>query len=250
MDLPNVLAMSTPLLIALVLAIGLALLLLRFLVRYVGLYVMCVFAHAQISLLDLIKMDRRKVDLGTVVQSKIMSVKAGLSLKTDDLVNHYLAKGRVPNVVRALIAADRAGIALDWERASELDLAGVDVLERVRRAWLPRLIVCVAPDTGEEVIRARTSDGHTVLVKASVVVRLPRDVATEPPEDKGLRDTVTDYILELIGSGSADDPLFRSAEAMKRAIMDARLDEGTAFSIEGINVITRVEAYKDLPLQG
>ena len=42
---------------------------------------------------------------------------------------HYLAGGNVDNVVNALIAAHRADIDLQFEKAAAIDLAGRDVLE-------------------------------------------------------------------------------------------------------------------------
>lgn len=40
--------------------------------------------------------------------------------------------GRVDSVVNALIAAQRAGISLSFEKASAIDLAGRDVFEAVK----------------------------------------------------------------------------------------------------------------------
>jgi uncharacterized protein YqfA (UPF0365 family) len=56
-------------------------------------------------------------------------------LTTRGLEAHYLAGGDVPNVLRALIAADRADIPLSFEEAAAIDLSGQDVLETVQ-AWV------------------------------------------------------------------------------------------------------------------
>ena len=50
-------------------------------------------------------------------------VKAGLEIGSDPLEAHYLAGGSVDQVVLALIAADKAGISLDFNRACAIDLA-------------------------------------------------------------------------------------------------------------------------------
>ena len=55
--------------------------------------------------------------------------KAGLHLDANQLEAHYLAKGNVPNVVNALISADKANISLDFNMAAAIDLAGRDVLK-------------------------------------------------------------------------------------------------------------------------
>lgn len=79
-----------------------------------------------------------------MVPSKIVSPwikgdKAGLSLNGNKLEAHYLAGGNVDRVVNALIAAERAQIPLEFERAAAIDLAG-DVLEVVKMSVNPIVI--------------------------------------------------------------------------------------------------------------
>jgi uncharacterized protein YqfA (UPF0365 family) len=45
---------------------------------------------------------------------------------------HFLAGGDAMGVLRTIIAAPRAGIELDFDRAAAIDLAGRDVLDAVR----------------------------------------------------------------------------------------------------------------------
>lgn len=120
--------------VALVLAaLGVALLVSRYFLTWVWGYM----ASADVSLLSLVGMDLRRVDKKVIVQGKIMSVQAGLSTDrrigatTRRLEAHYLAGGNVPNVIKAIIAAHRADIDLDFDRAAAIDLAGRDVLEAV-----------------------------------------------------------------------------------------------------------------------
>ena len=54
----------------------------------------------------------------------IKAVKAGLDAPINKLEAHYLAGGNVDKVVNALIAAERANIPLEFERAAAIDLAG------------------------------------------------------------------------------------------------------------------------------
>ena len=64
--------------------------------------------------------------------------KLGIEISTDQLEAHYLAGGRITNVVRAMIAADKARIDLQWETATAIDLAGRDILEAVRTSVDPK----------------------------------------------------------------------------------------------------------------
>ncbi len=59
----------------------------------------------------------------------------------------HLAGGNVMNVMQAIIAANRAGIDLDFDKAAAIDLAGRDVLDAVRTSVHPKVIDC--PDPSE-----------------------------------------------------------------------------------------------------
>ena len=73
-------------------------------------------------------------------------MKAGIEVSANDLEAHYLAEGNVIQTVQAIIAADKANIGLDWQRACAIDLAtkgtGKSVLEAVRTSINPKVIEC------------------------------------------------------------------------------------------------------------
>ena len=70
----------------------------------------------------------------------IKATKAGLDLDIDNLEAHYLAGGNVNTLVDALIAAQRAELGLEFERAAAIDLAGRNVLEAVQVSVNPKVI--------------------------------------------------------------------------------------------------------------
>ena len=106
----------------------------------INLWIQALVSGARVKLLDLIMMRLRKVDPKTIVFNRISAKKAGLDLPTEYLEAHYLAGGRVTNVVRSMIAADKAKIDLPWERATAIDLAGRDILEAVKTSVDPKVI--------------------------------------------------------------------------------------------------------------
>src|SRR5438094_10223403 len=116
-----------------------------------------------------------KVPFGLVVEHRITAVKAGLDVRSDPLDAHYLAGGSVDQVVLALIAADKARISLDFNRACAIDLAtkgtGKTVLEAVRTSINPKVIDAPSPDMGRATIDGVAQDGIGVKVKARVIVR-------------------------------------------------------------------------------
>jgi uncharacterized protein YqfA (UPF0365 family) len=102
------------------------------LASFFRLWLQAKLTQADVKFIELIGMWLRKTDYRTIVLSKIAAVQAGLMLSTRELESHYLAGGHIPNVVRALIAAKRANIALDFNEAAAIDLLGRDVLAEVQ----------------------------------------------------------------------------------------------------------------------
>ncbi|HXV73688.1 MAG TPA: flotillin-like FloA family protein, partial [Sphingomonadales bacterium] len=78
---------------------------------------------APVTFLELIGLWLQRVPIALVVDCRVMSVKAGIELPLADLQAHYMAGGDVFHTVQALIAADKAGLNLDFRRAAAIDLA-------------------------------------------------------------------------------------------------------------------------------
>src|SRR3982074_3367153 len=96
-------------------------LILSMLGRFIGLWFQAFVSGTPIPLFNIIGMSMRKIPPRIIVSARINSVKAGLKdISTSDLETHYLAGGRVENVVRAMIAADKANIALTWRQATAI----------------------------------------------------------------------------------------------------------------------------------
>ena len=101
-----------------------------FVARYLRLWVQSYASSAGIGLFDLVAMSFKKVNPTVIVRSKIMAVQAGLGdssgVTRQALEAHYLAGGRVPLVVQALIAARMAQIEEpDFKLPAAIDLAGI-----------------------------------------------------------------------------------------------------------------------------
>ncbi|MFO0422963.1 MAG: flotillin-like FloA family protein, partial [Planctomycetia bacterium] len=131
-----------PTLILLGLGIFALLLVFGLLARYLRLWLQSYASSAGIGLFDLVAMSFKKVSPTVIVRSKIMAVQAGLGdasgITRQALEAHYLAGGRVPLVVQALIAANKAKIKeLDWKLATAIDLAGRNVREAVQTSVYP-----------------------------------------------------------------------------------------------------------------
>jgi len=155
-----------------VVAIIAVLIFLAIALQFFGLWIQATFSRASIGLFDLLFMKLRKVDLRTVVLAKIQLVKAGIhDITTNDLESHFLAGGRVVNVSRAMIAANRAVIELDWKKSCAIDLAGRDIIDAVNTSVNPKVIDCPNPALGKSTIDAVAKDGIQLKAKARVTVR-------------------------------------------------------------------------------
>ncbi|NLC18765.1 MAG: UPF0365 family protein, partial [Clostridiales bacterium] len=130
----------------------------------IGLWISSIAANVKVSIFNLIGMRLRRVVPSRIVLPLIKATKAGLGLHVNQLEAHYLAGGNVDSVVNALIAAERAGIELPFEKAAAIDLAGRDVFEAVRMSVNPKVIET-------PMVSAVAKDGIELLVKARVTVR-------------------------------------------------------------------------------
>ena len=142
-----------------------------FILREFRLWLQAALSGAKVAFLDLIAMRFRNVNSAVIVLTRIQSVKAGLEVSTAQLETHYLARGHVPNVINAMIAADRAKIELPWDTACAIDLAGRDILDAVQTSVNPKVIDCPNPVAGKNTIDAVAQDGIQLKARARVTVR-------------------------------------------------------------------------------
>jgi uncharacterized protein YqfA (UPF0365 family) len=99
--------------------------------KFFRLWLQAKLSCADVSYPELMGMYLRHSDYPTIVLCRIMAVQGGLTLSARDLESHYLAGGRVADVVRALILAKKKKIDLSWEDATAMDIEGRDLLAEV-----------------------------------------------------------------------------------------------------------------------
>ncbi len=204
--------------------------------RFLNLYVQALLSNAKVGLLDMIGMQLRKVDIRTIVLSRIRAVKAGLSISTNQLETHYLAGGRVPNCVSALIAAKRARIDLDWDTAASIDLAGRDILEAVQTSVNPKVIDCPNPAGPRPTIDAVAQDGIQLKAKARVTVRTNLARLVGGATEETIIARVGEGIVTTIGSAQSHKEVLENPDNISKVVMSKGLDAGTAFEILSIDI--------------
>ena len=204
--------------------------------KFARLWLQAYFSRADVKLSELIGMWLRKVDMRTIVLSKITVVQAGLKLSTNDLESHYLAGGRVPNVVRALIAADRANIDLSLKTATAIDLAGRDILDAIQTSVNPKVIDCPDPKKGKDTIDAVAQDGIQLRAKARVTVRTNIQRLVGGATEETIIARVGEGIVTTIGSSVTYKSVLENPDRISKAVLQKGLDAGTAFEILSIDI--------------
>jgi uncharacterized protein YqfA (UPF0365 family) len=216
---------------------GLFLLIILFIIgQYISLWFQALLSGARVRLVDLIMMRFRKVDPKTIVFNRISAKKAGLEISTDELEAHFLAGGRVTNVVRSLIAADRAKIDLGWERATAIDLAGRDILEAVKTSVDPKVIDCPHQTGGKSTIDAVALDGIQLKARARVTVRTNISRLVGGATEETIIARVGEGIVSAIGSSGSHKNVLENPDRISREVLAKGLDAGTSFEILSIDI--------------
>lgn len=208
--------------------------------RYVSLWIQCKMTGAGVSLPNLVMMSIRRVSPAVIVRNKIMAVQAGLTssyaIETRALEAHYLAGGSVPNVIKALVAAHRAGIELDWQTAQAIDLAGRDILDAVRTSVYPKVIDCPDATSLTGTLDAIAADGIQLNVRARVTVRTNLKQLVGGATEETVIARVGQGIVQSIGSSATFMDVLEHPDQITAALLDAGLETQTAFEIVSIDI--------------
>ena len=224
-------------------AVIFALLLAAAVVRYGALWFQAYMCGADVSLLSLIGMSFRQVNPGMIVTAKIMGRQAGLNIdrqqgmSTARLEAHFLAGGDVTRVLSAIIAAHRAGIDLDFDRAAAVDLAGRDVLDAVRTSVSPKVIDCPEPQGGgKTTLSAVAKNGIELRIHVRVTVRTNLLQLIGGATEETIIARVGQGIVTAIGSSPTHMEVLAMPDRISKGVLDRGLDANTAFEIVSIDI--------------
>ncbi|MFN5052078.1 MAG: flotillin-like protein FloA [Planctomyces sp.] len=206
--------------------------------RYFSLWLQAYLTGTRLSLLSLILMSLRKIDPAQIVRCRIMAVQAGLdAVSTDAMEAQYLAGGNVERVTSALIIANRAGIALNWDTAAAVDLAGRDVLEAVRLSVNPRVIMCPDPTAGGgDTVDGVAQDGIQLKVRVRVTVRTNLAELVGGATEATVIARVGQGIVSAIGMCPNYKDALADPMVITRNVLSRGLDSQTAFEIVSIDI--------------
>ena len=195
----------------------------------IGLWISAVAANVKVRILTLVGMKLRRVPPAKIVIPQIKAVKAGLDISINKLEAHFLAGGNVDRVVNALIAAQRANIPLEFERAAAIDLAGRDVLEAVQMSVNPKVIETPA-------ISAIAKNGIELIAKAKVTVRANIDRLIGGAGELTIIARVGEGVVSTIGSAESHEEVLENPDQISKIVLEKGLEAGTAFEILSIDI--------------
>lgn len=236
MMIPAAAPVETYVWVGAVFAILVCIVILVLLGQFLSLWFQAFMSNAGVSMFDLFGMKFRKVDARTIVLSKIRAVKAGLEITTNDLETHYLAGGRVQNVITSLIAADRARMNLGFRTACAIDLAGRDVLDAVHTSVNPKVIDCPSVVSGKITIDAVAKDGIQLKARARVTVRTNIERLVGGATEETIVARVGEGIVTSIGSAESYKAVLENPDVISKRVLEKGLDAGTAFEILSIDI--------------
>ena len=194
-----------------------------------NLWITALFSGVSVNLINLVFMRVRKVPPGLIVRSLILATKAGIKgITVAQLETHYLAKGNLVNVIKALVVADKANLKLDYQQATAIDLAGRDVLTAVKLSVSPYMIIVPA-------ITGISMEGIQLITEARVTVRANIQQLVGGAGEETIKARVGQGIISTIGRSHYMEVL-ENPDKISKAVLDNGLDAGTAFTILSIDI--------------
>lgn len=195
----------------------------------IPLWIAAVFSGVKISLFSLVGMRLRRVPPQVILSAMIQSKKAGLNISSNDLEAHYLAGGDVFRVIYALVAADKAGIPLSFQRGTAIDLAGRNVLEAVKMSVNPKVIQT-------PMVTGVAKNGIQLTAIAKVTVRTNLDRLVGGAGEETILARVGEGIVTTIGSATDHKQVLEKPDLISKTVLAKSLDAGTAFEILSIDI--------------
>ena len=207
-------------------------------IRYFKLWLRSYVTKAKIGMISLVFMSLRKVNPHVIVDARVMAVQAGLTdVTTQALEAHFLAGGNIRRVIQALIAAHRAKIALNWDTAAAIDLAGRNILEALQTSVNPKVIDCPDPRRGgRKTLDGVSKDGIQLKARARVTVRTNLSQLVGGATEETIIARVGEGIVSAIGSCQSHKEVLANPMLIARAVLEKGLDSQTAYEIISIDI--------------
>ncbi|HZZ00402.1 MAG TPA: flotillin-like protein FloA [Candidatus Baltobacteraceae bacterium] len=195
----------------------------------IGMWIRTIAAGVPLGIISLVRMRLIGIPPGLIVANYVRARKAGLNLTVDQMQSHYLAGGNVDKVTFSMIAAQRAQIPLEWQRAAAIDLAGRDVLEAVQTSVNPKVIET-------PIFQGVAQNGIQLNVKARITVRTNLDRYVGGASEPTIVARVGEGVVSAVGAAIDHKEVLEFPDRISKAVLAKGLDAGTAFEIVSIDI--------------
>jgi uncharacterized protein YqfA (UPF0365 family) len=195
----------------------------------IGLWIRTIAAGVPLGIIALVRMRLIGIPPSVIVTNYVRARKAGLDLTVDQMQSHFLAGGNVENVTLAMIAAQRAQIPLEWQRAAAIDLAGRNVLEALQTSVTPRVIETPT-------FQGVAQNGIQLNVKARITVRSNLDRYVGGAGEPTIIARVGEGVVSAVGAAVDHKEVLEYPDRISKAVLAKGLDAGTAFEIVSIDI--------------
>jgi len=192
-------------------------------------WIRTIAAGVPLGIITLVRMRLIGIPPGVIVTNYVRGRKAGLNLTVDQLQSHYLAGGNVENVTLAMIAAQRAQIPLEWQRAAAIDLAGRNPVEALQVFVNPKVIET-------PIFQGVAQNGIQLNVKARVTVRTDLDRYVGGAGEQTIIARVGEGVVAAVGAAVDHKEVLEYPDRISKAVLAKGLDAGTAFEIVSIDI--------------
>src|ERR1700678_2985821 len=195
----------------------------------IGLWIRTIAAGVPLGIIALVRMRLIGIPPGIIVTNYVRARKAGLNLTVDQMQSHFLAGGNVEAVTLAMIAAQRAQIPLDWQRAAAIDLAGRNVVEALQTSVTPKVIET-------PIFQGVAQNGIQLNVKARVTVRSNLDRYVGGAGEQTVIARVGEGVVAAVGAAIDHKEVLEYPDRISKTVLAKGLDAGTAFEIVSIDI--------------
>jgi uncharacterized protein YqfA (UPF0365 family) len=192
-------------------------------------WIRTIAAGVPIGIVTLVRMRLIGIPPSIIVTNYVRARKAGLNLTIDQMQSHFLAGGNVENVTLAMIAAQRAQIPLDWQRAAAIDLAGRNVVEALQVFVNPKVIETPT-------FQGVAQNGIQLNVKARVTVRSDLDRYVGGAGEQTIVARVGEGVVAAVGAAVDHKEVLEYPDRISKTVLAKGLDAGTAFEIVSIDI--------------
>lgn len=205
---------------------------------YGPLWLQAYSSKTRIKLSDLMSMSLKRVSPQIVVQSQVKAIYSELALiRPRQMEAHVLAGGDLQRVVQAMIKAHQAGLKLDWETASSIDLAGRNVLEAVNASVNPRTIRCPPAIRDEQdFLSCMSKDGIELRVCVLVTVRTDLLRLVGGANEETMIARVGQAAVSSIGGCTSYREILSDPAIITRRILSGHFDKDSSLSIVSVDV--------------